>query len=706
MGFMGAGFAGQLTGAMCAIVCAAGLGISARAAEREGGSDGDADRNLSIEELSKLSLDELAQVRVITEVTVSRVEERVDETPGSVYVYTREMILNRGYRSLGELLRTVPGFTVFHKDLQFVTGVRGLNANDNEKTTLLINGQNLNNTHEPDYLNGPINLDGMDRVEVVVGPSAFFQQANTLAATINVITRDAEGAGIVVAAGNDLIYDATLMAGKKWAADRSVSLSFTTEAKRGFAAWDSLNRPNRAGKTQTGELHWPSFFGVFAGRYGELSAHATAYRSSFPEMNINEGDPGNDAEYVDEFYSIMAKDEHQWKDSLVTVVQAEATLKSVTRLNEGGQPANALELSDKQMYYAGEIALRYSGLERHFLQGGVQANYEDNFENWFNLDVADPPERIPRTVMFTEDTYAIGIFLDDTFEPARWLKIVGGIRADMNTKLPGHRWFPGARAALIALPTANWVSKLMYNRAVRMPSAQAALNNVWGRQNAGDPRNPSFTQVSSPPKDPEILQTFEFQNIVYWDPVRISLSVYHEELQDFISWFYPFTNIGDFTGNGAELTLQAELHPRIDAWANAAYNYSTLKAFPHPPVSPGLEPQAPIDPDTHRLTGSPLVTANLGLSWELYRNVVLSPAARYFTEQSAHDIATGTFVTVDNRYYLDATLMWRKVLGKDCGIRLSGTNLLDNREKIPAQWTRNMYHPQGIAVVLGIEIQI
>jgi len=115
--------------------------------------------------------------------TVSRVEEKVSEAPGSVYVYTREMIIKRGYRSLGDLLQVVPGFTVYHRDLEFVAGVRGLNANDNEKITLLINGEEFNNLQEPNFLNGPINLDNVDRVEVVVGPSSFFQRANTLAAT-------------------------------------------------------------------------------------------------------------------------------------------------------------------------------------------------------------------------------------------------------------------------------------------------------------------------------------------------------------------------------------------------------------------------------------------------------------------------------------------------------------------------------------------
>jgi hypothetical protein len=81
----------------------------------------------------------------------------------------------------------------------------------------------------------------------------------------------------------------------------------------------------------------------------------------------------------------------------------------------------------------------------------------------------------------------------------------------------------------------------------------------------------------------------------------------------------------------------------------------------------------------------------------------LSPSARYFTEQSAHDNPTDTVVIVRNRYYLDATLMWRKVFGKNWDVRLSGNNLFNNRKRIPAQWTRDMYRPKGVSVVLGVD---
>ena len=94
----------------------------------------------------------------------------------------------------------------------------------------VVNGQNVNGANEPDFLNGPINLDNVERVEVVVGPSSLFQQANTLAAPVNVITQDAEGIKVIGAAGNDLRYSATVMTGRRWTKDKLLSFSYTTEA--------------------------------------------------------------------------------------------------------------------------------------------------------------------------------------------------------------------------------------------------------------------------------------------------------------------------------------------------------------------------------------------------------------------------------------------------------------------------------------------
>lgn len=261
----------------------------------------------TIEVLSQMSLEDLAAMQIKS---ISRVDEPLDTAAGSIYAYPAKLIRERGYRSLGELLQSVPGFTVFHKDLQYVVGVRGFNANDNDKVSLLVNGQRVLGMHEQEFLNGPINLDNIERVEVIVGPSSLFYPATTLAATINVITKKPEGSEVSAATGNALPYSVTFATGRKWAEDRFVAFSFTTETKEGFDAWNPQFRPGLADQKDTGKLEWPSYFSVLNGQYGEFSGQIVLYRSALPELNINSASPQNDGRMTEEFYSALVKNEH------------------------------------------------------------------------------------------------------------------------------------------------------------------------------------------------------------------------------------------------------------------------------------------------------------------------------------------------------------------------------------------------------------
>ncbi|NQZ12502.1 MAG: Plug domain-containing protein, partial [Algicola sp.] len=155
-----------------------------------------------------LSIEELLEVRITT---LSRHEEFLDLAPGSVYVITRDVIQRRGYTSLRDALQVIPGFDVFMKDLGYAGNVRGLAANDNEKFTLMINGFELNQVNEPEFLNGPVNLDSVERIEVIVGPSSIFRPANTLVATVNVITRETQKVAVIAGSGTEQAYDLTVM---------------------------------------------------------------------------------------------------------------------------------------------------------------------------------------------------------------------------------------------------------------------------------------------------------------------------------------------------------------------------------------------------------------------------------------------------------------------------------------------------------------
>jgi len=126
------------------------------------------------------------------------------------------MIMKRGYRSLGELLEVVPGLHGVPQRPYLRCRRSRFERERQRENHPPDQRREFNNLQEPNYLNGPINLDNVERVEVVVGPSSFFQRANTLAATINVITRDTEGTEVIASSGNALPYSGTFMTGHKW----------------------------------------------------------------------------------------------------------------------------------------------------------------------------------------------------------------------------------------------------------------------------------------------------------------------------------------------------------------------------------------------------------------------------------------------------------------------------------------------------------
>jgi iron complex outermembrane receptor protein len=654
--------------------------------------------------LKRLSLEELMSVKVETQSTLSRVAERIDDAPGSVHVYSREMIQHRGYRSLGELLQTVPGFTVFHRDLEFVTSVRGLAANDNDKVTLLINGQQFNGAHEHSFLNGPINLDNVERVEVVVGPSSLFQQADTLAATVNVITKVVDGVDMIGAVGNDLKYSTTLMAGHHWAEDKFLNFSFTTEEKEGFDAWSGDFRRNLAGRSLSGRLDEPNFFSVLNGQYGEVTAQLIAYKTFWPELIISNGSLDNQGEMTEERYSMFVKDEHPWSDTLTSVVRLDATLKEQTRFNEGGPPTNALELSVKQWDYRAEFGVRYTGFDHQVIQAGMQLSHTDNFDTYytFNNTESGADIHIPKTTLVSDNSDGVGFYIDDTASINNWLKVVGGLRVDYDTKLDDGKWFPGGRAAIIVTPTENWTSKLIYNRSVRMPSDLEAMNEQWGSNHLDTA--PSFATASLPAQRPEILETVEWQNIYYIGDVRLGATLYHQELQDFISWFQPHSNGGNFRGNGVELSIYAPLDRDFALWGNAAWNDSTLNLF-QPVLAPDgtVESHHAYTNPEGRIIGSAEYTANLGFDWRIAEHVTFSPSVRFFTNQAALDHTSDEYKTIRNRFYLDAGLTWDHLFDKEVDVRLAGRNLLNNRDAVASQMNGDTYRPRGTELVLTLE---
>jgi outer membrane cobalamin receptor len=141
--------------------------------------------------LKQLTIEELMAVEVDTVTTPSRREERAHQAPGTVIVIDRRQIERRGYMTLVDVLRDLPGIDVtpyFFSELGTRITVRGVNGNN--KVIVMVNGMRVNPPGGEYYpLRTDFSVREVEQIEVIYGPGSTLYGQDAIAAVINVITR-------------------------------------------------------------------------------------------------------------------------------------------------------------------------------------------------------------------------------------------------------------------------------------------------------------------------------------------------------------------------------------------------------------------------------------------------------------------------------------------------------------------------------------
>ncbi len=174
----------------CALLCAT---FTAAAQEK------------SSEELMTLSLEELMNIQVVS---ASKKAENLFDAPLSASVLTREEIRKAGATSLVEALRLVPGLIVREQtNGNYDVHLRGLdNVPPNSYSVYSANTTTLvmiDNRPVYNYLQGgtfwetlPVDLNDVEKIEVVRGPSSALYGPNAVSGVIHILTRKAEKPGL------------------------------------------------------------------------------------------------------------------------------------------------------------------------------------------------------------------------------------------------------------------------------------------------------------------------------------------------------------------------------------------------------------------------------------------------------------------------------------------------------------------------------
>jgi outer membrane receptor protein involved in Fe transport len=184
------------------------LGVSAAARAQASTDDPKSEdaAALSREELERLDLEDLLQLRVST---ATKTEQTIDEAPAIVTVITRDELQARGLTSVAEALRTVPGFYDVYDLVGHNVGVRGVNGGaraSGNVLKLMIDGQSVSFRPSTGNFFGEelIPVDAVERIEVIRGPASAVYGANAFLGVVNVITRtgsSADGARVIGSIG-------------------------------------------------------------------------------------------------------------------------------------------------------------------------------------------------------------------------------------------------------------------------------------------------------------------------------------------------------------------------------------------------------------------------------------------------------------------------------------------------------------------------
>jgi iron complex outermembrane receptor protein len=135
--------------------------------------------------------DFLADLPVV--LTVSKMEQPLQDSPSSVTVIDQDMIRASGYQDIPDLLRLVPGFTVaYTRDNTYAVGYHGFADAYSRRFQVLVDGRSIYspNFGEVGWSTLPLALEDIDRIEVVRGPNAAVYGANAFFAIINIISKD------------------------------------------------------------------------------------------------------------------------------------------------------------------------------------------------------------------------------------------------------------------------------------------------------------------------------------------------------------------------------------------------------------------------------------------------------------------------------------------------------------------------------------
>jgi iron complex outermembrane receptor protein len=439
-------------------------------------------------DLTHLSLEELSELRIDSVYGASKQEQKTTEAPASITIITAEEIRKFGYRNFSDILAQVRGFYVTNDRNYSYIGVRGFARPGDYSTRILmlIDGHRINDnifdaaTPGTDF---PLDIDLIEKVEIIRGPSSSLYGTSAFFAVINVVTkRGASDQGVSLSGelASFGTYKSSLAYGGRMKNGLEVLFSGTHYESQGpmhlyFPEFDSV-ATNRGIAENSDSDRFGDFFGKISYRGFTLQAVRGSRTKSIPTASF--GTVFNDSrnQTIDKHSYIDLQFEHPvgrgWNFSSRVYYDYYGYDGSyVYDYSETHEPLLVLNQDlTRGHWWGGEARFSKKLKERHSLILGSE--FRDNLrQDMFNYDV----EPFYPYLDEQRDSKIYALFVQDEIKLHRKILFNAGVRYDHYETFGGTT---NPRLGLIYSPREKTAIKLLYGQAFRAPNTYELF---WGQ---------------------------------------------------------------------------------------------------------------------------------------------------------------------------------------------------------------------------------
>jgi len=516
--------------------------------------------------LGDLSIEQLMEIPVETVFSASKYDQKITRAPASVTIVTAADIAASGHRTLAEILGSVSGFYFADDGNYSYVGVRGFQrpGDYNTRLLVLVDGHRINDSVYDSVYYGHdaiVDVSGIDRVEIIRGPSSSIYGNNAFFGVVNIVTKhghDLNGAELSGEAGTYGTAKARLSFGRRFASGLDLFFSasrYHSDGRPGvyYPEFDQrISSDPRAANDGIAEnadaedaynLFGSATYGDFTLSAAYVSRTKTIPSASYGTIFNTDLEKTTDARgYVDLQYR------HELTPDTLIVARASYDSYSYRGaypydLAAPGDPADVVMNRDFALgeWINTEWQLT-STLGRHTLVSGVEFR-ENLHRRQFNYDETDP---LTIDIENDHSSRTGALYTQDEFTLAPGLLLNAGLRYDYYFESFGGTFNP--RLGLIYTPRERTTFKALFGRAFRAPNAYEEFYYI----------RPAGIRL-----DPETIRTYELKLEHYFTHHhRLGLSAYHYSITDLIDQVAGgpdgvyFANLDRASATGLEIELE------------------------------------------------------------------------------------------------------------------------------------------------------